>query len=98
MTSLICFFAHICFRLIAAKCRGVSHSPEVREGVIEQKRYLRMKRRFVTCFPIGGSVRVMRTIAVREILRFIAASNVSICFGRKRWQWFATPHAFRFRQ
>ena len=72
--------------------------PEVREGAIEQKRYLRMKRRLVTCFPTGGSVRVMRTIAVREILRFIAASNVSICFGRKRWQWFATPHAFRFRQ
>ena len=27
MTSLICFFAHICFRLISAKCRGVSHTP-----------------------------------------------------------------------
>ena len=36
--------------------------------------------------PTGGSERVMRTIAVRDMLRSTAASKASMCFGRKRWQ------------
>ena len=36
--------------------------------------------------PTGGSERVMRTIAVRDILRSTAASKASMWWGRKRWQ------------
>ena len=36
--------------------------------------------------PTGGSVSVMRTTAVRDILRSTAASKASMWWGRKRWQ------------
>ena len=36
--------------------------------------------------PVGGSVNVILTTAVRSRLRSIAASKASICLGRKRWQ------------